>query len=179
MESSSRLESEYKDVIEAIYRIVGAVEKRFDSLRETDREALKSASADLSRRLDGFPQLYATKADMAEAAKTLQKLEREAVSRETYEREHSVLEDAVATKLSAAIFQGFVENYRLEQDRLREERGDYLSQAYYEERHTGLVNQVHAVESWQYKIVGGLVFATFIAPLLTGILVYLFTSGKL
>lgn len=172
-------ETDYKDVIEAVYRIVGAAERRFDALRDADREAFKNANIDLSRRLSGFPELYATKTDMEEAAKTLQRLERDSLTREIYEKEVKMLEDAVSMKLTAGIFQAFVENYRIDQQRWAEERGDYLTQAYYDERHNLVVNQVRAVESWQYKLVGGLIFATFIAPLITGVLVYLFTTGAL
>lgn len=166
-------------MIAAVYRIVGAVERRFDALRETDREALRIAASDLSRRLSGFPELYATKQDLADAARTLQRLEREALPRELYDQKHSILEDAVASKLSAAIFQGFAENYRVDQERNSAEHDDFVSQEYYDERHSGLVEQISAVQAWQYKLVGGLVFATFIAPLITGILVYLFTTGAL
>ena len=55
----------------------------------------------------------------------------------------------------------------------------YVTEEYYDQRHSSIVEQVNGLQAWQYKIVGALVFATFIAPLLTGILVYLFTKGAL
>lgn len=104
-------------------------------------------------------------------------------------------------KLDESVFDTFVENYRIEQTRaaedrrtvadvlatatekvraqVLEERADYVTQEYYDQRHTSLVVQLNGVQAWQYKIVGGLVFATFVAPLITGLLVYLFTSGKI
>lgn len=195
-------ESEYKDVIQAIYRIVGAVERRFDSLRDTDREAVSLAHAELLRRLEGFPQQFATKVEMEEAARGLQRLEKDSMSREMYEQRHDILSDAVASlerdKLPATVYNTFVENYRIEQGRLAderrnvadvlaratetlrsqilEERGEFVTQELYDQRHTILVHQVDAVERWQYKLVGALIFATFVAPLVTGILVYVFTK---
>jgi hypothetical protein len=57
-----------------------------------------------------------------------------------------------------------------------EERGEYVTQESYDKDHQILVQQVGVVERWQYKLIGALVFATFIAPLLTGVLVYIFTK---
>lgn len=155
------------------------MEKRFDSLRETDREARRQADMELSRRLDGFPQLYATKADVGDSTRTIQKLERDSISREMYDQHRAALEDSVHTKLSAAIFQGFVENYRIDQERNAASHDSFLSQEYYDEKHNDLVTLVGSLQAWQYKIVGALVLATFIAPLITGILVYMFTTGKI
>lgn len=197
--------SEYKDIVAAIYRIVGAVENRFDSLREADRTAVELAHSDLSRRLEGFPQQYATKVEAEAAAAAVARLEKDSLSREVYEQRHEALTNAVTKiehdKLNESVFDTFVESYRREQQMARddrqlvvetlagatervraqvlEERGDYVTQEYYDQRHAGLVNQINDVQGWQYKIVGGLVFATFIAPLVTGILVYLFTTGAL
>ena len=55
-------------LIAAMYRIAGQVERKFDALRESDREAVRLAHADLSRRLEGFPQQFATKQEMEQAA---------------------------------------------------------------------------------------------------------------
>ena len=196
---------EYKDVIEAIYRIVGAVERRFDSLRATDREAVALAHADLSRRLEGFPQQYATKVESESAALAVQRLEKDALPREVYEQNHKIVVDGVTKlgqeKLDESVFDTFVENYRIEQGRsaderrtvaevlanatdqvraqIAEERSDYVTQEYYDRRHTDVVTQLNGVQRWQYQLFGGLVFATFVAPLITGILVWLFTSGRI
>ena len=53
----------------------------------------------------------------------------------------------------------------------------HWTQEMYDQRHQALVQQVDAVERWQYKLVGGLVFATFVAPLVTGLIVYVITKG--
>ena len=186
--------SEYKDLIAAIYRVVGAVERRFDALREADRQAVELAHNDLSRRLEGFPQQYATKVEAEQAAAAVTRLEKDSLPREVYEQNHSLLADAVGKvereKLNESVFDTFVENYRLEQTRSAERNrevaaalsaaGDqYITEEYYDQRHSSIVEQVNGLQAWQYKIVGALVFATFIAPLLTGILVYLFTTKAL
>ncbi len=190
-------------LIEAIYRIVGQVEKRFDDLRTTDREAVRLAHNELSSRLAGFPQQYATKVEMEQAAELLRRLENNVLSREVYEQRHLALSEEVdlleRDMLPRAVFDTFVENYRLDQtnagierrnvaevlatatnnvrDQITAERGDFLTQEVYDQRHQALVQQVDAVERWQYKLVGGLVFATFVAPLVTGFIVYTITKG--
>lgn len=193
-------ESLYR-VIAAVYRIVGQVEKRFDDLRTTDREAITLAHDDLSRRLEGFPQQYATKVEMEQAALLLRRLENSALPREVYEQRHQALASEFAklelTSLPRAVFETFIEQYRVDlekatvdrgnvvkmlgdaTDQVREqvvaERGEYVTQDLYDQKHEAIVHQVDAVERWQYKLVGGLVFATFVAPLVTGTIVYLFT----
>lgn len=197
-------ESLYR-VIAAVYRIVGQVEKRFDSLRETDREAVRLAHDDLSRRLEGFPQQYATKVEMEQAASLLRRLENNALPREVYEERHQALAGEVAkielVTLPRAVFDTFIEQYRVDldkatvdrgnvvemlgnatkqvHDQVIAERGEYLTQEVYDQRHQALVRQVDAVEAWQYKLVGGLVFATFVAPLVTGLIVFVFTKHLL
>jgi len=198
-----RYREERSYVIEAIYRIVGQVEKRFDALRETDRRAVNLAHQELSLRLEGFPAQYATKVEAEQAALTLRKLENEAISREIYEGNRQAMLQTIATidrdKLNRSVFDTFVENYRLEQNRLAderrgvaevlanasttmraqilEERGEYLTQESYDQQHRAVVIRVEAVERWEYKLVGGLVFATFVAPLVTGLVVYIITKG--
>jgi len=193
-------ESLYR-VIAAVYRIVWQSERRFDSLRDTDREAVKLAHDDLARRLEGFPQQYATKVEMEQAAQGLRRLENTALSREVYEQRHDAIahevDDLQKDMLPRAVFDTFVAQYRVDQeraiadrrevvaslatatDKVREqligERADFLSLEVYEQRHLTLVNQVDAVERWQYKLVGGLVFATFVAPLTTALIVYVLT----
>lgn len=190
-------------LIEAIYRIVGQVERRFDALRDTDREAVKLAHDDLARRLEGFPQQYATKVEMEQAALALRRLENSAVSREVYEQRHMVLSEEIDALerdlLPRAVFDTFIANYALDQERavvdrrsvveslagatnqVREqvlaERGEYLTQESYDQQHQTLVMRVEGVERWQYKLVGGLVFATFLAPLITALVVYIITKG--
>lgn len=192
----------YLSLIQAAYRIAGQVEKKFDALRESDREAVRVAQDELSRRLEGFPQQFATKTEMQETARTLARLEKDALSREAYEQNHEILAKATTAlakeKLDTTVFSTFIENYRIEQERaaaerrdvaevlsqatervraqILEERGEFLTQESYAEQHRTLVVQIESVEKWQYKIVGGLVFATFLAPLVTGLVVYIFTK---
>jgi len=195
-------ESLYR-VIAAVYRIVGQAEKRFDSLRATDREAVRLAHDDLTRRLEGFPQQYATKVEMEQAALGLRRLESTSLAREVYEQRHEIMAEEVdnleKNMLPRAVFDTFVSQYHLDQeraisdrrevvaslssatDRVREvvvaERGDYLTLEVYEQRHRTLVNQVASVQAWQYKLVGGLVFATFVAPLVTALVVWALAKG--
>lgn len=173
--------------------------ERFDSLREADRAAVN----DLKKRLEGFPQLFATKTEMLEALQAIHRLERDALTREAYEQQYRALADMVGRltleKLDASVFQAFVESYRVEQERnsvsrreiaeaqirstetLRsefiEERATYLTQEYYDQEHRALERQINSVQAWQYKLVGGLVFATFVAPLITALVVYIITHG--
>jgi membrane-associated HD superfamily phosphohydrolase len=202
MEPEGLNHEERVSLFDAVYRIVGQVEKRFDSLRDTDREAVKLAHGELSSRLEGFPQQYATKIEMEQAALALRRLENTSLSREVYDQQQEVVDGKVneleRDKLDRSVFDTFVENYRIDQvqagierrnvaevlanatnqvrDQIISERGDFLTQEVYDQRHQALVQQVDAVERWQYKLVGGLVFATFVAPLVTGLIVYFFTQ---
>lgn len=202
MEQEGLNHDERVGLFDAIYRIVGQVERRFDSLRDADREAVTLAHNELSKRLEGFPQQYATKVEMEQAAIALRRLENTTLSREIYEQRHMALSEEVDVlerdMLPRAVFNTFVENYRLDQERagverrnvaevlahatdqvrdqIITERGDFLTQEVYDQRHQSLVQQVDAVERWQYKLVGGLVFATFVAPLVTGFIVYVLTK---
>ena len=195
-------EFEYKDLIEAIYRIVGATDRKFEALRATDTEAVRLAHMELMRRLEGFPQQFATKTELQQAATTLQRLEKDAVSRELYDEAHQRVVDMTIKldreKLSEAVFNTFLDNYRIEMERaaaerrsvaevlanatesvrsqLQSERNLFVTNDTYDAQREALIGQVSGVERWQYKLVGGLVFATFIAPLVTGVLVYVFTK---
>lgn len=190
-------------LFDAVYRIVGQVEKRFDDLRSTDREAVRLAHSELSSRLEGFPQQYATKVEMEQAATTLRRLENTVLPRDLYDERHQALAEEVDNlekiMLPRSVFDTFVETYRLDLDRagierrnvaevlatatnqvrdqIVQERGDFLTQEVYDQRHQSLVQQVNAVQAWQYKLVGGLVFATFVAPLVTGLIVWTITKG--
>lgn len=190
-------------LIEAIYRIVGQVERKFDALREADLDAARTLRLELSSRLDGFPELYATTIEFEQATQALRALETTVLARNIYEQNHKTLQDRVVKidqeKLSEAVFDTFVENYRIDQDKatadrravvetlatatnqVREqviaERSEYMTVESYQHQHSSLVQRVEGTERWQYKIVGGLVFATFIAPLVTGLVVYAVTKG--
>lgn len=191
------------DLVAAIYRIVGQVERRFDDLRETDREATAMWRAELHRRLEGFPEKFATKEELEQEAVALRALEQGMLSRQVYETNHQTLEEYVIKldreKLSESVFNTFIENYRIDitksaeaqrsvldalgvattqvREQLLQERSEFLSVETYDLRHRSLVNRVENAERWQYKIVGGLVFATFIAPLVTAIVVWAIAKG--
>jgi hypothetical protein len=106
--------------------LIEAIEKRFDDLRAADLEAVKLRHSDLTLRMEGFPQEFARKAEMLEASRALQKLERDSISREIYDTNHKALAELVsklsADKMDEAVFQTFVENYRLEQEAAATER---------------------------------------------------------
>ena len=105
---------------------IEAIERRFDALRQADQEAIKVRHSELTRRMEGFPQEFARKVEVAEAAKALQKLERDSVAREVYDTNHKALVDLVQklerTKMDEAVFSTFVENYRIQQDAASTER---------------------------------------------------------
>jgi hypothetical protein len=68
---------------------------------------------------------------------------------------------------------------RLEQDsiqhisEIQKRQRLFLTEESYDLQHQALINQIQAVERWQYKLIGGLVFATFVAPMVTGFIVYI------
>jgi len=113
-------------VDEETRRYIDALVDRFAAVREADLEAVRLRHADLSTRMEGFPQEFARKVEMAEASKALQKLEREGVSREIYDTNHKALADLVqqlsVQKMDEAVFQTFVENYRISMDNAATER---------------------------------------------------------
>lgn len=106
--------------------LIEAIEKRFIALREADLEAVRLRHQELSTRMEGFPQEFARKAEMAEASKALQKLERDSIARELYETNHKALVDLVQKmerdKMDETVFTTFVENYRISMDNAATER---------------------------------------------------------
>ena len=162
---------------EAAVALIEAEVRRTKDLRDADREAVKVATGVLADRMAGFPEEFARRGDVVAALEQLQKMDKE--------------------KLAESVFNSFIDTYRIEQQRadearrtlaetlatatatLRtqvvEERGTYITEESYGQRHEALVRQVDAIERWQYKLVGGLVFATFIAPILASVIVYYVT----
>ena len=123
-------------LVDAIYRIVGQAEKRFDALRETDLQSFTLFYTELSKRLQGFPERYATKSEMAEANLALRTLENNSVSRSVYEERHTVLKEEVdaleRSVLPRSVFEAFLENYRLDVERSSAERAKSLPRTVYE-----------------------------------------------
>jgi transcription initiation factor TFIIIB Brf1 subunit/transcription initiation factor TFIIB len=100
--------------------------KRLDDLREADNQAVRLAHEDLSKRLEGFPQQFATKDEMTNARETVQRLEKDQLSVEVYNTNHKQLEGVVnkldRDKLPEAAFKTFVENYQREREEAAVER---------------------------------------------------------
>jgi hypothetical protein len=110
-----------------------SLKEHFEAMREADREAIRLvreavtlAHDDLARRLEGFPQQFATKEEMDNAARALQRLERDTVARELYDTNHKALSDLVQKldreKMPEAIFQTFVDNQRRKDEEAAVER---------------------------------------------------------
>ncbi len=184
-----------------LLRLVEALERKFDAVRGADQEAVKLQHSVLRDRLEGFPQLFATKAEQDAVKDTVQRLEKDSVSREIYDQQQKQmgerLVDLSRAKLDVAAFDAFMEAYEVEQRRAADERRlaaevlakqneamrtqimdehrTYVTEESYSHRHQALIRQVDAVERWQYKLVGGLVFATFVAPIVSAVIVYIFT----
>jgi hypothetical protein len=106
--------------------LIEQIEKRFDSLRQADREAVELAHADLKERLSGFPAEFAKKGDVDAAKETLQRLETDAISRELYGNDTKNFTTSInkleQEKLPKGVFETFVENYRIEQATAAQER---------------------------------------------------------
>jgi hypothetical protein len=149
---------------------IRAVEKRLDDLRAADKEAIRLAHADLSHRLEGFPQQFATKDELDAMRGVVGRLEKDGVSREIYETNHSALQDLVRRleieKMPEATFTTFVDNYRIQQEEAAIERravASALASATAAsraegERRTGVTEG--ATASWkQIGVIGGLVIA--------------------
>jgi hypothetical protein len=56
-----------------------------------------------------------------------------------------------------------------------EERAEFLTEEQYQTRHGALERQVDGIQGWQYKLAGGLLFATFVAPVLAAVFVWAVT----
>jgi len=97
-------------------RYLDQLESKWAELRKADALAVELRHADLSQRLEGFPQQFATKEEMKSAAEGVAKLEKDAVTREIYEQQSKALSELVTKldkeKLSETVYQTFVDNYR-------------------------------------------------------------------
>jgi hypothetical protein len=115
----------FKDV-EALRLWMESEVRRLDDLRKSDHEAVRLAHSDMSKRLEGFPQQFATKDEMVNARETVQRLEKDQLSVEVYNTNHKQLEGVVnkldREKLAEAAFKTFVENYQREREEAANER---------------------------------------------------------
>jgi hypothetical protein len=126
------LDDDVRYALEAIDRRFDDQRAHFDALRDTDREAVRLAHADLSHRLEGFPQQFATKDEMKSAGEALQRLEKDAVTREIYEEQSSALAELVTKldkgKLDEPVFQAWKEQQiRTHDDDAQERRAIALA----------------------------------------------------
>jgi hypothetical protein len=120
------MDDELQRISRSLERQIDDLRDHLERLREADLEAVRLRHRDLSTRMEGFPQEFARKAELTEASKALQKLERDSVAREIYDTQHKALADLVAKmereKLDEAVFDTFVENYRISMDNAAVER---------------------------------------------------------
>jgi hypothetical protein len=112
--------------IDALRELLFSEVRRLDALRHSDIAAVRLAHTDLSKRLEGFPQQFATKKEVEAAKEIVQRLEKEAVNREIYETNIKGLETSLngvdREKLPSSTFQTFVDNYHRERDEASIER---------------------------------------------------------
>jgi hypothetical protein len=108
--------------LEDLRRLLDAHDLRLEQLRQADKEAVRVAHEDLSERLKGFPQQFATKDEMKAVADVVTKLDKDTVSRELYDQRHTALAEVIAAKLNESVFVTFVENYRIDQENAASER---------------------------------------------------------
>ncbi len=57
-------------------------------------------------------------------------------------------------------------------DQIIRERGSYVTRELHDQLERGLSERLNSIERWQNRIVGVLVFITFIIPLVVGLLAY-------
>jgi hypothetical protein len=105
------------DLMDLIERIIRPEIRRIDDLREEDKESVKLAYDDLTRKLEGFPQLFSTKEEVERVSETVQRLDKDTISREVYEQQHGALSELVADldrdKMDESVFTTFVQDYRI------------------------------------------------------------------
>lgn len=111
MEQEGLNHDERVGLFDAIYRIVGQLEKRLDAeikrtddLRAADLLARSVAYEGVRERMEGFPQQYATKTEQDAIKDTASRLEKDSISREIYDTNHNALRLDVSRKLDAQVF---------------------------------------------------------------------------
>jgi len=122
------LDDDIKCLIDALNKRLDDMHEHWMELRRTDlanqSEAIKVAYEGVSDRMKGFPQEYATQPDMKGVKEALQKLEKDAISREIYDSNYQALGDLVRKadkeKMDEKEFQQFVERYSSDLERQRQ-----------------------------------------------------------
>ena len=125
------------DSIKRIDDLRNSINRRIDDLRaellrlrEADNKdydrAIQVAYEGVRDRMEGFPQQYATKPDMDSVKEGLQKLERDAISREIYDSQYKALDELVRNldkgKLDEKEFQQFKDNQLVKDEEAANER---------------------------------------------------------
>jgi len=125
------------DSIKRIDDLRNSINKRIEDLRaellrlrEADNKdydrAIQVAYEGVRDRMEGFPQQYATKPDMDSVKEGLQKLERDAISREIYDSQYKALDELVRNldkgKLDEKEFQQFKDNQLVKDEEAANER---------------------------------------------------------
>lgn len=94
-----------------IHMLEKRIDERFDAemrrlaeLRSSDALAITVAYNSVERRLEGFPQQYATKSEQDVIKETAIRLDRSSLSREVYEERHEQLSSQIAAALPAVVF---------------------------------------------------------------------------
>jgi hypothetical protein len=101
-----------RDEIEAIYRIVGQLEKRVDAevrrvddLRSADQVAVRKLSEDSQEKFAGFPIEYGRRSELEAIRETAVRLERDSLSREVYEERHEAMTHELQRRLPRETFE--------------------------------------------------------------------------
>ena len=123
------MDEELKCLIDALNKRIDDVVDHLMELRNTDNknydEAIKVAYEGVRDRMEGFPEQYATKPDMDGVKEALQRLEKDAISREIYDTNYKALGELVAKadkeKMDEKEFQQFVQRYDSDQEKARQQ----------------------------------------------------------
>jgi len=118
------------DLRNATNKRIEDMRAEFLRLREADNKnydrAIEVAYEGVRDRMEGFPQQYATKPDMDSVKEGLQKLERDAISREIYDSQYKALDELVRNldkgKLDEKEFQQFKDNQLVKDEEAANER---------------------------------------------------------
>jgi hypothetical protein len=124
------LEDELKCIFDALGKRIDDLRREFLLLREADRSsydtAIEVAYQGVRDRMEGFPEQYATKPDMDGVKEALQRLEKDAISREIYDTQYAALDELVRRldkdKMDEKEFNTFVTTQRAKDEEAANER---------------------------------------------------------
>lgn len=160
--SSSATDVSLREFIEQRIR---DLEAHLNERREGDRLAVSVAKDTADAVLEAHNQLIRQMRDQAtESRRQLDKLTDTYPTKENL----STLEMLLGQQLAS-----FEERLTV----LSGERTVYVTAESVDAQLQSTRHQIEAVERWQYKLMGALVVATFVVPVVTGTVVYLLTKG--